>query len=180
MNRLISAFIFTAMLGWVASIILTAIHFWVIPIIPSGAELQGPMLVITSSWAYVGPIPLAAIGAVYYIVMIAMGSYWLTTKNKTIERILLPITAFGFVASMGFVYLQFFVIEAICPFCMVSAGATSVLLAIELIVKYRGGASIAPSLQAQTVWATVFVATALLTMFAMWSLTVLPLPLPAA
>lgn len=180
MNRLLSAFIFTAMLGWVASIILTAIHFWVIPIIPTGAELRGPMLVITSSWAYVGPIPLAAIGAIYYIVMIAMGSVWLTTKNELIERILLPVTAFGFVASMGFVYLQIYVIGAICPFCMVSAAATTILLAIELIVKYRGGAALTPSLQPQTVWATVFVTTALLTMFAMWSLTILPLPVPGA
>ncbi|TVR15033.1 MAG: vitamin K epoxide reductase family protein [Balneolaceae bacterium] len=180
MNRLLTAFIFTAMLGWVASIILTAIHFWVIPIIPSGAELRGPMLVITSSWAYVGPVPLAAIGAVYYIVMIAMGSVWLTTKNELIERILLPVTAFGFVASMGFVYLQFFVIGAICPFCMVSAAATTILLVIELIVKYNGGVALTPSLQPQRVWATVFVTTALLTMFAMWSLTVLPLPVPGA
>jgi len=178
MNRLLIAFIFTAMLGWVASIILTAIHFWVIPIIPAGAELAGPMLVITSEWAYIGPIPLATIGAVYYIVMIALGSLWITTKNETLERILLPITAFGFLASMGFVYLQFFVIEAICPFCMMSAAATTILLAIELVVKYKGGAALAPSMGAQRVWATVFVATAFLTLFAMWSLTVLPLPVP--
>ncbi len=180
MNRLIGAFIFTAMLGWVASIILTAIHFWVIPIIPSGAELRGPMLVITSSWAYVGPVPLAAIGAVYYVVMIALGALWLSTKSETIERILLPVTAFGFAASMGFVYLQLFVIEAICPFCMVSAAATTILFGIELLVKYRGGAALTPSLQAQTVWATVFVVTAFLTIFAMWSLTILPLPVPGA
>ncbi len=180
MNRLIGAFIFTAMLGWVASIILTAIHFWVIPIIPSGAELRGPMLVITSSWAYVGPIPLATIGAIYYVVMIALGSLWLSTKSETIERILLPVTAFGFVASLGFVYLQLYVIEAICPFCMVSAAATTILFGIELLVKYRGGAALTPSLQAQKVWATVFVVTAFLTIFALWSLTILPLPVPGA
>ena len=180
MNRLLGAFIFTAMLGWVASIILTAIHFWVIPMIPAGAELGGPMLVIMSEWAYVGPVPLAAIGAVYYIVMIAMGSYWMTTKNELVERILLPVTAFGFLASMGFVYLQLFVIGAICPFCMMSAAATTILLGIELVVKYNGGAATAPSVQAQRVWATVFVATALLTLFAMWSLTILPLPVPGA
>lgn len=180
MNRLLVAFIFTAMLGWVASVILTAIHFWVIPIIPAGAELAGPMLVITSEWAYIGPVPLAAIGAVYYIVMIALGSVWLTTKNETVEKILLPVTAFGFLASMGFVYLQLFVIGAICPFCMMSAAATTGLLMIELVVKYKGGAATAPSLEAQKVWSAVFVATALLTMFAMWSLTILPLPVPGA
>jgi len=180
MNRLLGAFIFTAMIGWVASIILTAIHFWAIPLIPVGAELGGPMLVITSDWAYIGPLPLASIGAVYYIVMIALGSIWMTTKNETIEKILLPITAIGFLASLGFVYLQLFVIGAICPFCMMSAAATTTLLIIELVVKFNGGAAKTPSVAAQKVWATVFVTTALLTMFAMWSLTVLPLPIPGA
>lgn len=180
MNKLLVGFIFTAMLGWVASIILTAIHFWTIPLIPPMAELRGPMLVITSDWAYIGGIPLAFIGAIYYAFMIALGAAWLTTKNQTVERILLPVTAFGFVASMGFVYLQLFVIGAICPFCMISAGATTILLIIELVVKYKGGAAIMPALSPERVWATVFVATALLTLFAMWTLTVLPLPVPGA
>ena len=180
MNKLLGAFIFTAMLGWVASIILTAIHFWVIPILPAGADLAGPMLVITSEWAYIGPVPLAVIGAIYYIVMIVLGSLWLSTKNETIERILLPITVVGFLASLGFVYLQLFVIGAICPFCMMSAAATTILLGIELVVKFNGGAATAPSLQAQKVWAAVFMTTSLLTIFAMWSLTVLPLPVPGS
>lgn len=180
MNKLLIGFIFTAMLGWVASIILTAIHFWVIPIIPAMAELRGPMLVITSDWAYLGAIPLALIGAVYYIVMIALGSVWLTTKNQMVERILLPITAIGFFASMGFVYLQLFVIGAICPFCMMSAAATTILLIIELVVKYKGGAAMTPVMSSDKVWATVFVGMALFTLFAMWSLTILPLPVPGA
>ncbi len=180
MNKLLTAFIFTAMLGWVASIILTAIHFWTIPLIPESADLRGPMLVITSDWAYIGSIPLALIGAIYYIVMIALGSVWLSTKNKTVEMILLPITFIGFLASLGFVYLQFFVINAICPFCMMSALATTILLVIELVVKYKGGASTAPMLPEGRVWAIVFIVTALLTLFAMWSLTILPLPVPGA
>lgn len=180
MNRLIIAFIFVAMLGWVASAILTAIHFWAIPLIPAEANLAGPMQVITSQWAYVGPIPLATIGAVYYIVMIAMGALWLSTKNPVIERILLPVTFAGFLASVGFVYLQIGVIGAICPFCMMSAAATTTLLGIELYIKYRGGAAQRPSMEASRVWASVFAATMLLTIFAMWMLTVLPLPVGAA
>ncbi len=180
MNRLIIGFIVVAMFGWVASVILTAIHFWAIPLIPDGATLRGPMLVITSQWAYIGPLPLATIGAVYYIGMIALGALWLSTKNPVIEKILLPVTVIGFLASLGFVYLQLGVIGAICPFCMMSAGATTILLGIELYVKFRGGASQLPSVDAAKVWPTVFAATMLLTILAMWSLTVLPLPVGAA
>ena len=176
MNKIIVGFIFVAMLGWVASIILSAVHFWAIPLIPAGANLPGPMLVITSKWAYVGPVPLAVIGAVYYIVMITLGALWLSTKNRKVEQILLPVTAIGFLASVVFVYLQLWVIEAICPFCMMSAGATTILLGIEIFVKAKGGAFSTPALSAQKVWATVFTTTAILTLFAIWSLSILPLP----
>jgi len=180
MNRLIIGFIVVAMFGWVASIILTAIHFWTIPLIPDGATLRGPMMVITSQWAYIGPVPLATLGAVYYIAMIALGALWLSTKNPVIEKVLLPVTAVGFVASLGFVYLQLGVIGAVCPFCMMSAAATSILFGIELYIKFRGGASQLPSLEASKVWPSVFAATLLLTILAMWSLTVLPLPVGGA
>ena len=176
MNKPIIAFIVIAMLGWVASIILTAIHFWTIPIIPEGAVLRGPMQVIMSKWAYIGPIPLATIGAVYYMLMITMGAMWLSSKSETVEKLLLPITVIGFTASLGFVYLQLFVIGAICPFCMMSAAATTALLGIELYVKYKGGAFTTPAMAAQKVWPSVMMATLALTIFAMWTLTVLPLP----
>ena len=168
------------MLGWVASVILTAIHFWTIPLIPDGATLRGPMMVITSQWAYIGPVPLATIGAVYYIAMIALGALWLSTKNPIIESVLLPVTAVGFVASIGFVYLQLGVIGAVCPFCMMSAAATTILFGIELYIKFLGGAAQQPSVEASRVWPSVFTATMLLTILAMWSLTVLPLPVGGA
>ncbi len=179
MKNLKILFIVIAMLGWVASIILTAVHFWVIPLIPESAQLGGPMLVITSKWAYIGAMPLATIGAIYYIVMIALGALWLSQPSEMLDKVLLPITAIGFVASLGFVYLQLFVINAICPFCMMSAAATTILLIIEIMVKFKGGSMMLPGLQAQKVWAATFIGTALLTILAMWILTILPLPIPA-
>ncbi len=180
MKNLKILFIVIAMLGWVASIILTAVHFWVIPLIPETAQVSGSMSVITSQWAYIGPMPLATIGAFYYIMMIALGALWLSQPTELLEKVLLPITAFGFVASLGFVYLQLFVINAICPFCMMSAAATTILLVIELLVKYKGGSAMLPGLQAQKVWAATFIGTAILTILAMWILTILPLPIPSA
>ncbi len=180
MNKLKIFFIVTAMLGWVASVILTAIHFWVIPIIPATVQLGGPMLVITSQWAYVGPMPLATIGALYYIIMITLGTLWLTQPSALLDKVLLPITFIGFLASLGFVYLQLFVINAICPFCMISAAATTILLLIEIAVKYKGGSALVTGFNTQRVWVTVFIGTAFLTILAMWMLTILPLPIPAA
>ena len=143
-NRLIWSFFGIAVLGWTASAILSAVHFWVLPI-PEGVPTRGPMAVMMSPWAYIGPIPLATIGAIYYIGMMAVAAMWLLTKSDLIERILLPFTALGVVFSAYFVYLQLVVIGEICPFCMVSAAATTLLFVIELIVKKIGGAITAPT-----------------------------------
>lgn len=174
-NRLIRTFIGIAVVGWGASMLLTAIHFWVLPL-PAGAEPQGAMQVITSQWAYVGPIPLATIGAVYYVTMIATGATWLHTKDPRIERLLLPVTALGVASSAVFVYLQLVPIGAICPFCMVSATATTLLLLIEVVVRRRGGAAAAPNVPAARVWPATFVATMAMTMFVLWAIPQLPLP----
>jgi len=174
-NRLIRTFIGVAVVGWGASMLLTAIHFWVLPL-PAGAEPQGAIQVITSQWAYVGPIPLATIGALYYVVMVVAGASWLHTKDARLERALLPLTSLGVLASAGFVYLQLVPIGAICPFCMVSAAATTTLLLIEVIVRTRGGAAAAPVVPAVRVWPATFVATMAMTMLVLWGIPQLPLP----
>ena len=102
------------------------------------------MAVMMSDYSYVGPIPLATIGAVYYIGMMAASALWLFTKSELLEKLLLPVTAIGVALSAVFVYLQLFVITEICPFCMVSAAATTLLFFIELTVKKIGGARTAP------------------------------------
>ncbi len=180
MNKLIGTFIGIAVLGWLASAILTAVHFWALPLIPESAQAGGSLSVITSEYGYLGAIPLALFGAIYYIVMITLGGLWLSTKNETLERYLLPITGVGVVASAGFVYLQLGIIGAVCPFCMISAFSTFALFAIELVIKYRGGAHQVPPVSAAKVWPSVVIAVTLTAIIAMWSLSVLPLPIPGA
>lgn len=174
-NGLLRAFIAVAVMGWAASATLTAIHLWVLPL-PAGVEPQGAIQVITSDWAKIGPIPLALIGAAYYTAMIAAGATLLHTKDRRIERLLLPVTALGVLASAVFVYLQFGPIGAVCPFCMMSATATTLLLLFEVEIRRRGGTAAAPQVSAERVWPVTFVAVMVVTVVAMWSLTVLPLP----
>lgn len=174
-NGLIWTFFGVAVLGWTASAILSAIHFWVLPI-PEGVPTRGPMAVMMSDWSYVGPIPLATIGAFYYIGMMAASALWLFTKSELLEKLLLPVTAVGVALSAWFVYLQLFVIGEICPFCMVSAAATTLLFLIELTVRKIGGARTAPVVN-PAIAAPIMIAIPLvMAVVAMFSLTVLPLP----
>jgi len=174
-NRLIGAFLAVAVVGWGASIFLTAVHFWALPL-PSGIEPSGSMAVITSQWAYIGPIPLALLGAGYYLTMLVMGGLWLETKDERLETLIIPITVGGLFASAYFVYLQLGVIGAICPFCMISAAATTTLFGLELGVKYLGGGAAAAAVSSHRIWPPVFVATLAITVLAMYGMTLAPIP----
>ena len=181
---LFGAFTAVAVLGWLVSTFLTGIHLWALPL-PETVEPSGSMLVITSEWAYVLGVPLALFGALYYLVTILMAGFWFETRHPLIIKLLTPITASGVVASSMFVYLQLFVIEAICPFCMVSAAATVVLFGLELsILKTSDLPSLsvllddpAAPLRGLTVtWPLLMAVTGLLAIGAFYAVTLAPVP----
>ncbi|MBU9721295.1 MULTISPECIES: vitamin K epoxide reductase family protein [Bacillaceae] len=132
--KLFVIFTVIAAIGWAVSVFLTGIHFWVLPL-PAGFDVTGtPWAVMTSEWAYVLGIPLALLGAFYYLTVLLFSGLWLYSRNPLVLKILTPISATGVIASSFFVYLQLFVIGAICPFCMVSAAASTLLFILELIM----------------------------------------------
>ena len=131
---LFGLFTLVAIAGWLVSSLLTAIHVFALPAIPPDAPVQGSIEVITSPWAYVFGVPLATLGAIYYLTTIGFALWWFDTRHPAIIKILTPITATGVVASAYFVWLQLVPIGEICPFCMVSAGATVVLFGLELAI----------------------------------------------
>jgi len=79
-------------------------------------------------------VPLATLGAFYYITTIGLALWWFDTRHPLVVKILTPITASGVLASAYFVWLQLFAIGEICPFCMVSASATVILFGLELAI----------------------------------------------
>ncbi|MDQ2049818.1 vitamin K epoxide reductase family protein [Natronolimnohabitans sp. A-GB9] len=140
---LFGVFTLVAVMGWLVTVALTAIHLFAIPAIPADAPVQGSIEVITSQWAYVFGVPLATLGGFYYLTTIGLSLWWFDTRHPLIIKILTPITASGVAFSSYFVYLQLGVIGEICPFCMMSAAATVILFALELVILQK---SATPSL----------------------------------
>ena len=133
-STLFGTFASVALVGWLVTVILTAIHFFALPAIPADAPVQGSIEVITSQWAYVFGVPLATLGGFYYLTTFGLAMWWFDTRHPLIIKVLTPITATGVLFSTYFVYLQLGVIGEICPFCMVSAAATVILLSLELVI----------------------------------------------
>lgn len=173
-----------AFIGWLDTNFLVGVHLEILPL-PEGAAIEGTQwAVITSEWSYLFGIPTAMFGAVYYVFVLALVVTWFTYRIPQIERLLLPVTAIGILMSGIFVSLMIFVIEAICPLCMVSA-ATSTLIFLSAVGIYWQTAT--PSLsdlgmqgidRTQLIWPVMLFVTGV-GAIAMYHLVgILPLPVP--
>lgn len=183
--KLFGLFTAIAAIGWAVSVFLSGVHFWVLPL-PASFDVTGtPWQVMTSEWAYVLGIPLALLGAFYYLTVLVLSGMWFHTRHALVLKVLTPISAMGVVASSFFVYLQLFVIGAICPFCMVSAAATVILFVLELIMlrmsklpsfgELLRGAQVVVDRKAFTWMALMFIVSSLVVL-SFWMVTIIPAP----
>lgn len=98
--------------------------------------------VLQSSWSSIGPIPVSVMGMLYYTVILFLGSLLvLDVKNipfrgrgVSLFQIVRFVSTVGFLSSMGFVYLMAVVIQAWCPYCVISAGISTVLFLIVYLL----------------------------------------------
>lgn len=123
-------FIIFSLAGFLDATYLTTKHFLeqTVPCsLTSGCEV-----VLTSQYSTLFNVPTALWGAIYYLIVLLSALIYLNNKNKLANHILSYFTTIGFLASLGFVYLQIFVLNSICTYCMVSA-VTSTILFISSI-----------------------------------------------
>ncbi|MCY7375482.1 MAG: vitamin K epoxide reductase family protein [Pyrinomonadaceae bacterium] len=122
-----------ALIGLADSIYLTIKHF-------TGEKVpcsivEGCEQVLTSSYAEIAGVPLAIFGAAAYFIafslaILAAYGNRLTWNLFGVQVVLMAIF------TVWLVYLQAFVIEAFCQFCLVSAATTFTLLIIYLISRF--------------------------------------------
>lgn len=96
--------------------------------------LGGCETVLTSSYAVVLGVPVALLGAMYYLTVLISLFMFLDMKKDMFLRVPFVLTVIGVIASLWFVYLQLFVIHAFCPYCAVSGITTTILFVILLHV----------------------------------------------
>lgn len=128
-------FLVVSFLGWLDATYLVIKHYQ--GVTPPCTLLHGCEIVTTSAYSILWGIPLALYGAVYYLLVFVLSIIYLETGNARLLRLAGRFTVIGFLASLYFVYLQLFVIEAICVYCLGSA-TTSTLL---FVAGFFGGAA---------------------------------------
>ena len=85
--------------------------------------------VLGSVYASVGGIPTAAFGAVAYFVVFS-AAVCVAFGYRRARTVLVIAVAGMFLATLGFLGLQAFVLHAFCPFCLLSAAFTFLLAGV--------------------------------------------------
>jgi uncharacterized membrane protein len=85
--------------------------------------VQGCAEVLGSKYAAIGPVPLAALGAGAYFTVFSLAMLG-TSGYRVAGQLLPPLVAVMFVTTLGLLYLQAFVIERYCQYCLLSAATT--------------------------------------------------------
>jgi uncharacterized membrane protein len=124
-----------ALVGLIDSIYLTTKHFTgeAVPC----SVIEGCEQVLTSSYAEVAGVPLAALGAIAYFIAFSL-AILAAFGNRLMWTLFSVQVVFMIVFTIWLFYLQAFVIGAFCQFCLLSAATTLVLFLIALISKFRG------------------------------------------
>ena len=127
LKRLAFGLLAVAPLGFADASYLTAEHF--LNRVPPCSIIHGCETVTTSAFSLILGVPVALLGTLYYLTVIFGLVYFFQTQKTFVLKYIAALTGLGFAFSLWFVYLQFFVIHAICEWCMFSA-LTSTLLFI--------------------------------------------------
>jgi len=96
--------------------------------------IAGCSEVLSSSYAAIGSIPLAAVGAAAYFSVFSLATL-AAFGYRVAATLLNPIVIAMFLVSLWLIYLQAFVIRAFCQFCLLSAAISFGLLIVVLIAR---------------------------------------------
>jgi uncharacterized membrane protein len=94
--------------------------------------VSGCSEVLSSEYATVKGIPLAAIGAGAYFVVFSLATL-AVFGYRIAEKLLAFVVGLMFLTTLWLLYLQAFVIKNFCQFCLLSAAVTTVLAVLVFL-----------------------------------------------
>lgn len=122
-----------ALIGLADAVYLTVTHYTKEPVPCS--ILEGCETVLTSPYAELSGIPIAAFGAAAYFVAFAL-AFFAAYGNRP-AWMLFGIQSLLMAAVSGYLlYVQAFVLEAFCQFCLISAATSIGLFVVFLVSRF--------------------------------------------
>lgn len=117
-----------SLVGFIDAAYLTAEHY--AGSTPSCFLVEGCDVVTTSAYAVVFGVPVALLGALYYLSIFVLSVAYLDSHRDWMLKLSSGATATGFLVSVYLVSVQVFILQQICIYCMASAFTSTTLFAI--------------------------------------------------
>ncbi len=96
--------------------------------------IEGCEEVLSSVYSEIMGIPISLFGVFFYLAVLLLGILFLYRKRIFFLHLLFILTALGFLVSLALVYIQIFIIEAICIYCMFSALSSTILFLLIIML----------------------------------------------
>jgi uncharacterized membrane protein len=91
--------------------------------------VSGCSEVLSSSYSHIGPVPLAALGALAYFTVFSL-AILMAFGYRSARPLLAGLSVIMFLMTLWLLYLQAFVIHHFCQYCLLSAAVTTAVTAI--------------------------------------------------
>ena len=125
----------TSLVGFADAMFLSIQHFQ--NTIPPCVLFTGCETVTTSPYALIAGVPIAVLGALFYLAILVLSLVSLDRGARSlILKILVIFSSIGFLFTLWLLYLQLFVIHALCIYCILSC-LTSTLIFILSLFGFR-------------------------------------------
>ncbi len=129
---LVALFLILSGGGFLDASYLTIKHYLGTPI--NCSLLNGCDTVTTSQYSMIVGLPVALLGVLYYLAVFILVMLYVDTGRKGLFFGAVLVTPLGLLASFWFVYLQVFVIHALCLYCLISAFISTLLFVLGITV----------------------------------------------
>ena len=91
------------------------------PLLCNVQNLSGCNVVATSQYAHLFGISIAEYGVIFYALMFVVAALELVVFDRLLRRVLQVVSIIGVVMSLYLTFLEFFVLHALCIYCLASA-----------------------------------------------------------
>ena len=136
---IIFALVAVSLIGLADSSYLTAKHYLGSPV--NCSIFNGCEKVTTSPYSIILGVPVELLGVLYYFSFLLLIIFYIDTRREKILEFTARFSIIGVIASFWFLFLQIFIIKALCLYCLISATSSALLFILGIIFLKRKGIS---------------------------------------
>ncbi|MGA2967934.1 MAG: vitamin K epoxide reductase family protein [Candidatus Levyibacteriota bacterium] len=130
-NKLIIYSAVLAFFGFLDALYLTILHYK--NIIPPCSTHFGCEKVLTSTFSMIGPLPIALFGTVFYLAIILICLLIVIEGRKQFLQFFHFTVLVGFLFSVVLFFIQFWILQSFCQYCVLSEVIATGLLFLSLL-----------------------------------------------